>query len=283
MQRATIGLLVLPLVLAFAVRCGEPRDSSSPSAAPADPARLLFRYKCEMGPVMEPQDRSCYGPTLSLYADGTVIYRDATEPAVERNDIRIYPAYRVVRLTPAGVDRLIQSVRGPIITVAADPGTPPDPDEPIGDPIYWNDFDLADGAVTIGLRPGRGELPRHGASTAALDRLAQRFGSWSPAIEDQASAITPYRAERGCAFVQRTDQPAVRAWPWPDLDAADLDLAANADARVFAPIDNAHLTDLIGDRGAWRNVVAKAPDGKGAVWLDIRALMPDEPCPPLRD
>jgi len=281
MQRTTSGLLLL--VLAFAVGCGAPRDSASPSAAAADPVRLLFRYKCEMGPVMEPQDRSCYGPTLSLYSDGTVIYRDATEPAVEQNDVRIYPAYRVVRLTPAGVDRLIQSVRGPIITVAADPGTPPEPNEPIGDPIYWNDFDLADGAVTIELRPGRGELPRHGASTVALDGLAQRFGSWSPAVADQASAITPYRAERGCVFVQRVDQQARRPWPWPDLDAADLDLAANADARVYSPIDNAHLMGLIGDRGAWRGIVVEAPDRNGAVWLDVRALMPDESCPPIRD
>ena len=27
-------------------------------------------------------------------------------------------------------------------------------------------------------------------------------------------------------------------------------------------------------------VVAGPPDGKGAAWLDVRVLMPDEPCPP---
>ena len=284
MQRATLSLLLVVLG-----GCGQPQVSPPGSGLPqvsgvvaGDPARLLLRYECEMGPVMEPDDRSCVGPTLSLYADGTAIYRDATKPWGQVRDVRIYPGYNAVVLTPAGGERLMQSAGPTIQAAAADPGTPPQPNEPIGDPIYWNNFDLADGAATLELRPGRGPLPRHGAVTAGLETLARQLGSWTPPLADRASAIAPYGAERGCVFVQRSRNVATAPWPWPDLTAAGLGLGAGPDATGTAAIDRAHLLDLIGDKGAWRGLVVAAPDGVGAAWLDVRALMPDETCPPDR-
>jgi hypothetical protein len=282
MTRAAFGLLIL----AAMVGCGQPRDRASPSAPAthpppvADAAQLVLRYACEMGPITEPRDRSCYGPTLLVYADGTVIYRDATQAWAPLGLARVYPGYRVVRLTSPGLDGLLQGAAAIIREAAADPGTPPQPNEPIGDPFYWDTFDLSDGAATIELRPGRGPLPRHGASTARLTVLARQLGSWTPADADLVTPIVPYRAERACALLQRGAEGAGAPWPWPDLDAADLGLGAGPDARVTVPIDSAHLRTLMGDRGAWRAVVAGLPDGKGAAWLDVRVLMPDEPCPP---
>lgn len=278
MKHAAVSLLAIVL----AIGCSQPRNSPSPrdgtppSAAAVDPARLLLRYECEIGPVTEPVDRSCFGPTISLYSDGTVIYRDATEPWDQRNGVRIYPGYRVVRLTPAGVSRLLDGAAATIRAAAADPGTPPKPDEPIGDPFYWNNFDLAGGDTTIELRPGRGPLPRHGAVTAGLDGLARQLGSWTAADEDRASLVVPYRSDLACLFVQRTPGPRSGPWPWPDLDAVHLGLAAGPDSRVSLPIDNVLLTNLIGDRGAWRGLTVAAPDGKGAAWFEIRVMMPDE-------
>ncbi|HSL34391.1 MAG TPA: hypothetical protein VK871_12120 [Candidatus Limnocylindrales bacterium] len=288
-RRSGIAAAVLTVLVAVA-GCGGPNLESTPPSddlvtpspvvtpPPEGAADLLLRYECTIGPIQEADDRICFGPAMSLYADGTLVFRDATAPVSIVDGERRYPPYRQARLTPAATKAWVDEARALIERAAAAPG---DPDAPFGDPSWWDVFTVATDGGPLVVSPGQGPMPPHGADTAFLGPLADRLADVRPLDDELAEAVVPFVPERACVDVYLVELLATKAWPWPELLLEDVGLGhpASSAGRVVLPA--ADVAAIAGDVGGARNVLVTGPAAEGAYSVNFRVLMPDEACAPV--
>lgn len=276
MLRALI--LALPLAL---VGCASPTPTNQhpPTSASAPGAEaLLLRYACERGPIEEPLDRTCWGPTFSLYGDGRTIYRDATQ-RVEVDDAgrRTYDGYRTVGLPPAEVAGLLDRARsqlGPLVD--ATPTPPPTEPVPISDPFWWDRFAIDIDGRLVEVAPGQGPIPPSGVPYNVAGILSL-VTAWRPPTPELVAASAPYEPDRYCAWIYG-GVAAIDPWPWDDLRPEDFGAEPGKAVRTHELTPAQARAVLPGTAAGRASITVRIPDGEDGVGLAVRALMPDESC-----
>lgn len=236
-----------------------------------------------MGPIVAPRDRACFGPTFSLYADGTVIFRRAPIPELpENNGGLLYPPYQHAVLTRAAAAELYTAASEVLTAVAAKPAPPADPDAPIGDLSYYDTFYVLIDGRPLTVAPGQGPVPPAHLPTPELDPLTRRLEGYFPDEADLVAPMEPWSPDRFLTSLGPGTGIPTADWPWPNLAPADFAAPPGSDAaeapRILGP-DDAGLAGAV-NAGGLSGLWVRGPDGTGAYITSLRALMPDETAPP---
>ena len=281
---AGTALVVVLAILAAACAAPtpSPRVSSPAVLTPTPDARdvLVLRYECVSGPITAPRDRACFGPTFSLYGDGTVIFRRAPIPELpEVGGALLYPPYQRAVLTRVAAAELYTAASQVLRAVAAKPAPPADPNAPIGDPFYYDTFFVLIDGRPLTVAPGQGPVPPAHVSTPELGPLTRTLEGYFPDNADLTAPMDPWSPDRFLTSVGPGSGLPTADWPWPDL--APDDFAAppgSTDAGGPQVLDQAHAALAGGmNSGGLSGLWVRGPDGTGAYSVSMRALMPDEP------
>lgn len=269
----------------------------SPAQSPGEPTgrivhpvganELVLRFE-EGGGFVMPTFALVQVPYFTLYGDGTVIYRPASEPFPEQKPgqpVR-FPPLRVARMTDAQVQALLRDALG-------------DGGLGVAKPRYENlqvadaptaVFTLnADGrektvsvyALGIGSDPAN---PRpDDAILAAMSAFAERLRDFDREVAKGNAADTGlYRPERFRASLLEggfVDGPT-RPWPWPAFGPEAFVAADDAGGFGFPSktLDGLELSllDVEDPEGGLSGIGLLGPNGTTYV-LGLRPLLPDEP------
>lgn len=232
-----------------------------------------------------PPDRACFGPTFSLYADGTVIFRPAPTDEDAEVGRRRYPSYSVAVLTAAATESLHADAVATLTAVAAKPVPPVDPNAPIGDPAWYDTFTVDLGGRRLVVAPGQGPIPPAHVATPELAPLTRRLEAFAPDRADLASPAGPWAPDRFLASVGFGTGVPTADWPWPNLTPAGFgatpDGSGPATPRLLRPADAEPAG--VANAGGLTDLWVRGPDGTGAYLIFLRALMPDESVPAYQD
>ncbi len=213
-------------------------------------------------------------PTVSLYGDGTLVFRDpgeATPPAL--GTVRRAPPWRAVRLAESEVQRwLADALDSGLRNAAAHYSRP-------GADFFTTEFRLRaaglDRTVSVfGLElppePGQPDSAIFASLAGFAGRLTTFVGNLdgTPPWEPTGYHATIWRAGAG-------EGPA-RPWPWPELRLEDFEAGQQELqlVRVMAPAEVAAI-GIEGYEGGLEGLIVVAPDGD-PYRVRVRPLLPDE-------
>jgi hypothetical protein len=300
--------------------CGAVLVACSQSPVNRPPATgeptLLLRYECVPGPVGMPPDRSCFGPSFSLYSDGRVIYRDASRLdnadrptlAASRNSApSAAPAHSDAgRLSPTPSPPEPPARRTPIPGVDIDPVaieapyqaavlTPTAVEQLMarahvlrelasidrssatrGDRWYFDEYAISIDDRVVSI-PDAG----FGASAdqaARLNDLGLLLSSYRPAPIDVVSSPEPFEPSPACAWLRRTVDLPSAPWPWSDLSPDEFDTvnSPGGEPRRLSPEQADQVAP--GIAGGIINLNIEGPSPNSSFVMTARPLMPDEEC-----
>lgn len=235
-----------------------------------------------MGPIVAPRDRACFGPTFSLYGDGTVIFRRAPIPELpENNGALVYPPYQRAVLTLDAAAELDRAASNVLAAVAAKPAPPADPNAPIGDPIYYDTYFVLIDGQPLTVAPGQGPVPAAHVPTPELDPVKRALEAYFPDEADLAAPMEPWSPNRFLTSLGPGTGIPAADWPWPNLTPADFAAPLGSIAAEAPRVLDAGAAELAGvvNGGGLSGLWVRGPDGTGAYLVSLRALMPDEPGP----
>jgi hypothetical protein len=287
----TLSLLSLAFI---AIGCGVVLDtnragsSSSPGRSSGDGSRIdhpagatevVLRFE-EGGGFIPADFIATQAPTFTLYGDGTVVFRNATDTPPNHGDgvIRTAP-FRVARLSEEQIQELLDRAinRGALGIARAhyDPGTIAD--------APTATFTLSAGSirktvsvVALGMETQPGIDSRTLAALADLGKLLRDFDATG------SSGAVPYEPRSYRA--QLRDAGGVGAtppqpWPWPTLALSDFqpptDQPGGAFLRRVLSAAEVGALGFAGLQGGAQGLTLEGPDGK-IYSLAVRPLLPDE-------
>jgi hypothetical protein len=281
----SIALSTLLLTTILAVACGgggSPGPSSSPEptgtpigiehATGATDVVLQFE---EGGGFVPMGFLAGQAPTLKLYGDGTVIFRDWTQPQPPAvGDLIPQLPFQVVRLTEDQVQELLASVIGPgalgIARAAYDPGNVADAPTAV--------FTLTAGGTTKTVSVVALGFDNPQSPDALILRQLAAAGDRLRGFSAPGAALWTPDQYRGILSPDAFGNP--REWPWPDITPADFHelkvpngFTWNARTMSAAEIAVLGFEDI---EGGFLNLVLNGP-GDGKVYsFTLRPLLPDE-------
>ena len=291
-----------------------PSDAPTPSSSAVDPsptlgtttaapsAELVLRF--DFGPDYSSGDLTGLlfmpGPEFSLYADGTVIYRDdrAASPPLEGPIHRATP-FSVASLGPGEVQRLLDFALVDGGLASARERYDADPN--VADGFGYAVFVVRDSGVqkrveVVGPLVDQNEGP-DGPARDAMAHLAEGLRSFRPPDGIATQDWNPGRywgvleaaqllVDEGLFPSLPADGPA--AWPWPDLTPTDFvyrqdqfyvlsgEPNAPGDARRVMSGAEAAKLDLSNNGGVVQGIYVNGPDGE-LYWFSMWPMLPDEP------
>ena len=284
---AWLPAILVIVIAACAAPTPSPRFTPPEAGTPTPDAQrlLVLRYECVIGPIMAPRDRACFGPTLSLYADSSVIFRRAPIPELpEVGGGLLYPPYHRTVLTRVAATELYRAASQVLTEVAAKPAPPVDPNAPIGDPLYYDTYFILLDGQPLTVAPGQGPVPPAHVPTPELDQLKRALEDFFPDAADLAAPIEPWSADQFLTSVGLAEGVPTADWPWPNRAPSDFAAPAGStetDAPQVLGPEDASLAgggDATGF-GGLSGLLVRGPDGTGTYSITLRALMPDEAVP----
>lgn len=274
---ATVGpLRAIASVFAFCAvlplaGCGPDSDVVRVSGAPGDPGPtdLVLRYECVPGPDGPPHERTCFGPSFSLYANGHALIRRVGNPSPgvkERESERSYGAWTEVIATNQDLAPFVDDAKVVLRGVTDGSLGAPDPADPWFDRLVARND--AGGTTIVDLD----------ADTAppALAEIVERLVRFDTHFE---SFHRTYAPERYCAWLRATALGPDMQWAWKTLTARSF-AGTNILTRELTPAEVEELPiggDVSGGSTGYR---LRSPEGP-TYELALRGLMPDEACAPL--
>jgi hypothetical protein len=279
-----------------------PGPSTSPSGAPASSPTavtgaldhptgatdLVLRFE-EGGGFVMPTFAMIQVPYFSLYGDGTVIYRAASEPFPETKagDPMRFPPLRVATMTEAQVQALLVDALGPAgLGVAR--------------PTYQN-MQVADAPTAVFTLNADGREKRvsvyalgiavddpgnpnpDAAILTAMAGFAERLRNFDQEVAKgsatDAGLYEPARYRASLLEGGPGAEGAPIAWPWPAFGPEDFTVADPASgfglpSKVLGEAEMAQL-GIEDVEGGVSGVSVSGPDGT-VYGLGVRPLLPDE-------
>ncbi len=272
--------------------------AATPAASPSGPTgsidhptgatELVLRFE-EGGGFVMPTFAMVQVPYFSLYGDGTVIYRPASEPFPEQKpgEPMRFPPLRVAKMSEAQVQALLADALGPVGLAIAKPRYE---NMQVADAPTALFTVNADGrqkqvsvyALGIGMADPASPSPDD-AILAAMAAFAERLRAFDQEIANgNATDVGLYAPTRFRASLLEGGpgaEGAPRPWPWPmfgpdAFTVADQATGFGFPSRVLGGIELS-LLGLESPEGGVSGISVVGPDGT-VYGLGLRPLLPDE-------
>lgn len=294
-RRTGLSLLAMPVALLVAL--GAAACSTAQTTAPSGslatplvsptgdgqtidhasgPTDVVFRFE-EGGGFVPIDFFATQAPQLTLYGDGTVIFRDSSirAPAPPRPNLIVLAPFRTVRLDEPAMQAFLRFALADSGLGVARPSYRPGnvADAPTATfTIHAGGVNKTVAVEALGFDNAQSPDAPILHALAALGDRVRAFGA---AVEGETS-WTPSRW-RG-VLAEGPANGAI-AWPWTEIAPADFVQHAGQDAprfriRTMTPAEVAVL-GLTGIDGGMRGLGLTGPDG-AAYALALRPLLPDE-------
>ncbi len=254
--------------------------SPSPSAGPATPDTIVLQMSscCGFVPVSY---RLLTMPVVTLYADGTVIYRPASDDITYNAPVMELAPLMQAQLSQAQTDELIAYALGPGGLANA---------KPTYDQFFVTDmptttFVVHDGGVSkvvavYALGVENPDPTEDAEELAQLAALGQELSDFGPHLEQMGVTSTEYQPSTYLATLypdfEGNTEPAS---PWPFTDFEPSDFTADQQdlpVAVLTAEQVAQVTEV--PSGGVAGLLFTAPDGTRTNMV-IRPMLPGEPTP----
>jgi hypothetical protein len=274
------ALLLAALVLALAACAGG--VSQPPSATPAGiehpkgPTDVVLRFE-EGGGFVPIDFLAGNGPIFTLYGDGTVIFRDLNGPQPDAaGGVSLMLRYQIAHLSEEQVQSFLAFALGAgglgLAHGHYSPGN-------VADMPVATFTVNADGVTKEVSVEALGMDNPQSPDLAILRQLAT-LGERLRSFTSTAPGAVPWSPDRYRGVLTAAGGGPARAWPWPELSAADfrpltLPSGREWNARTMTP-DEAAALGVPGFEAGVSFLPLAAPDG--TTWsFTLRPLLPDEP------
>ncbi len=259
-------------------------DGSPPIDHPLGGRDLILRFE-EGGGFVAPSFLAVQVPYFSLYGDGTVIYRAASEPPLEQKDgdpLR-FPPLRVAKMTEAQVQALLRAalVDGGLAVARARYENAMVADAPTATfTIRAGGLDKTVSVYALGMESEPGP---DSAIRTRMATLAERLRAFDQEVAaGGATDAGRYAPDRFRGTLLETGGRPVqnpRRWPWPtfgpDAFMEPLNGQAGLPSRVLSGLE-AGLVGVDQIAGGASGIAVLGPDGRATYELGLRPLLPDE-------
>jgi hypothetical protein len=301
LQRRSASLLLTPALAIVVAACTAAGGASSPptsgpsgappSDAPAATAAadaiehktgatdILLRYE-EGGGFIMPAFTAAAVPHFTLYGDGTVIFRNPMleAPPAEGSVFKMNPL-RTAKLSEEQIQDLLKLALTEGGLGAARPEYHNDMVADAGTAIFTIEAGGLKKTVSVYALGLEQEGMIDGPARATFKKLADRLTDFDQGGTIKTDIYQP-PAYRGVLFeAPGIEAPDIRAWPWPDLTAADFKPDADPNGNQFPhrklTIQEVDLLGIKDYQGGFQNLVLRDPDGKPYTF-SLRPLLPGE-------
>ena len=275
---------------------GTPAGSPEPSPSgvagsivhPTGTAEIVLRFG-EGGGFTAPAFAMIQVPSFSLYGDGTVIYRPASEPFPETKpgEPMRFPALRVARMSEAQVQALLADALGPGGLGVAKPSYENMQVADAPTAVFAFDADGRQKRISVyalGMAMDDPANPNPDAAVlTAMAALAERLRNFDQEIaKGNATDVGLYAPTRFRASLLEGGPGAdgvPRPWPWPTFgpdafSVVDQETGFGFPSKVLSGIEMS-LLGLEKPEGGVSGISLIGPNGT-VYGLGLRPLLPDE-------
>ncbi|PRY67297.1 hypothetical protein B0I08_107193 [Glaciihabitans tibetensis] len=258
--------IAMVCLLALAGCASGPTDLGPTLTAPTAADELAFRLDVTPSSP-QPPDAGFRMPELSVYGDGLVV---RSAPDIASTVTRAWPVTTQQRLSPAGIDRLLNAARDAGLAAPTDFGTPNVMDAPAT--IF-----TVPGRVTTVVLVDDGAASLDSSQRAPYERLqtfTDRLADLDAWLGDDLTAAEPYSYTQVAVSARAADSRAMQSVkPWPLDDLAYAGVPHGSGRCVIVAGDQLDaIEDVATDAAAstrWLSADAR-------FHLTFRPLLPDE-------
>jgi hypothetical protein len=240
---------------------------------PTGADEIVFRF-VEGGGFVPMGFFATEAPLLSIYGDGTVIFRDGT-PAPDPDDVVFRePPFKIARMTEEELQAFLDDALGDGGLGAAKASyTGPGADLPTAT-FTINAAGRSKSVSVMALGADR----EAGPDTPVLDALAA-LGEKLRAFVGEVEGEVLWTPDRWRGVLTPGAAAPPRAWPWPDIAPVDFVQHPERDApqfpiRTMTPAE-IEVLDVEGIEGGFSGLALAGPDGEAFLFA-LRPLFPDE-------
>jgi len=261
---------------------GSPGASPAPTGTPVAGAidhktgatDVLFRFD-EGGGFVPMGFFATSAPILTLYGDGTVIFRDLSAPGPPGVDGEIrMPPFKTTKLTEDEIQGFLEyAIADGAMGVARENYDGPGADLPTAMfTLIAGDTRKTVSVMALGMDREPGPDTRVLTALAALGEKVRNFAG---EVDDE----TDWVPDRWRGILNPDSFAPPRAWPWPDITPAEFVQHPEPDApgfpvRTMTPAEVA-LLGYEGIEGGFSDLSLTGPDDKLYTFA-LRPLLPDE-------